>query len=435
MRREEARTQVLRYIERHKEEIVDWLAKHIAHRSECGNELDAQRWIRDQFKEMSIFDKIDFWPADATGKRPNVVGIVGGRSTARGKKLILNGHGDVVPVSEDQRKRWSVDPWKATIRKGRVYGRGANDMKGGNAAMIWAARAIRDVGLSLANDLIVEIVVGEEEGQGLGTNAAIKRGYVAPFVIVTESTCCELSPVSVGNFDYKLNVDGRDCCNFVRNMLLYPQRYGTPVGPEVGVDAFEKTMKLVGVFRELERQWNIRWRDELTGVGAHGVGQFSIAVSIVRSGTYFSSVPGSCEIIGEVYYPSWINGSRVIREMKQVLTNISGTDDWLAKHAPKLKAPFTFHLRPINVSRNHPGCRALANAYIEALSKTPIFSTYVTVCDASWFAKHGMPAVVFGPGGYWMGTHGVDEFVPIEDVIECCKALAIMAIDWCNIAD
>jgi acetylornithine deacetylase/succinyl-diaminopimelate desuccinylase-like protein len=269
----------------------------------------------------------------------------------------------------------------------------------------------------------------------LGTRATVERGYRSPFAIVTESTCCEISPVSVGNYDYKLNVIGKDCCNFVRNMLLYPQKYGTPVGAQVGVDAFEKMLKLISGFRDAERQWNIRWRDQLTGAGAHGVGQFSIAVSIVKSGTYFSSVPGSCEIIGEVYYPSWIDGKSVIKEMKELLRHISATDDWLATHPPKLTAPLSFHLKPLNVSKKNAGCRALADAYEQVARKRPTFSTYVTVCDTSWFVKAGIPAVVFGPGGYWMGTHGIDEYVPIHEVIDCCKTLGVMAIDWCNIVD
>jgi acetylornithine deacetylase/succinyl-diaminopimelate desuccinylase-like protein len=435
MDRKQAKANVLRYIDDHKKEIVRWLADYIGQRSEFPNELNAQRWVRDQFKGMGTFDEIDFWAADRKGKRPNVVGIMSGRRPRVGKKLILNGHGDVVPVPEDQEERWSKPPWKPTIERGRIYGRGANDMKGGIASMVWAARAIHDVGLDLANDLIVEVVVGEEEGSGLGTRAAIKRGYRSPFAIVTESTSCEICPVSVGNFDYKLNVEGKDCCNFVRNMLLYPQKYGTPVGPDVGVDALEKTLKLITGFREAERQWNMRWRDRLTGAGAHGVGQFSIAVSIMKSGTFFSSVPGSCEIIGEVYYPSWVRGRMAMNEMKGIVKHVSATDDWLAKHPPKLTAPLSFHLKPLNISRNHEGCKTLANAYTQAALRNPTYSTYVTVCDTSWFVKNGIPAVVFGPGGYWMGTHGVDEYVPISDVIECCKTLVVMATDWCNICN
>jgi acetylornithine deacetylase/succinyl-diaminopimelate desuccinylase-like protein len=158
--RKNAKNQVLRYIENHKEDIIGWLGSYIAQRSEFPNELNAQRWVQNQFRKMEMFDDIDFWPADKKGKRPNVVGVIQGGNASLGKKLILNGHGDVVPVSEDQRERWSKPPWKPTIDRERIYGRGANDMKGGIASMVWAAKAIHDVGLNLANDLIVEVVVG-----------------------------------------------------------------------------------------------------------------------------------------------------------------------------------------------------------------------------------------------------------------------------------
>ena len=78
--------------------------------------------------------------------------------TGGGRSLTFNGHIDVVPATPEH--RWSYDPWGAEIEGGRMFGRGAADMKAGIVAMLGAVRALRDVGLR--GDVLVETVIEEE---------------------------------------------------------------------------------------------------------------------------------------------------------------------------------------------------------------------------------------------------------------------------------
>ena len=107
------------------------------------------------------------------------------RGAGGGRSLIVNGHIDV--VSPGDLGRWTTPPFAADVRDGRIYGRGAVDMKGGVAAAIFALEALAAAGVRLAGDVIVE-TVPDEETCAMGTVAVIERGYRADAGLVPEPT-------------------------------------------------------------------------------------------------------------------------------------------------------------------------------------------------------------------------------------------------------
>ena len=132
--------QIFQYIDRHDEDLVDLLCRLIELKllnlgtQGSGQEGAAQQWLAKRLKEI-VFGKVDSWAVDEKGIRPNVVATING--VGGGNSLIYNGHMDVVPVHDYQRNRWTVDPWKATVKDHMVYGRGAGDMLAGLALMVW----------------------------------------------------------------------------------------------------------------------------------------------------------------------------------------------------------------------------------------------------------------------------------------------------------
>ncbi|MGH2871960.1 MAG: M20/M25/M40 family metallo-hydrolase, partial [Solirubrobacteraceae bacterium] len=115
--------------------------------------------------------------------RPQLIATLPG--AGGGRSLLLNGHIDV--VSGEPRERWTSAPFAPEVRDGRLYGRGACDMKGGVAAMAFAAQALRIEGVRLAGDLIVATNT-DEESSGAGGSALVRRGLRADAGIVTEPT-------------------------------------------------------------------------------------------------------------------------------------------------------------------------------------------------------------------------------------------------------
>jgi len=176
---------VISYIDNSKQQIVDFLRKLISFPSVTGNEKGIQTfissWLNDQLGITADVWEPDleqlrkhpgYVPVDEDYKnRPNVVGVYKGKGS--GRSLLFNGHVDVIPAGPEE--AWNTNPWEGTIRDGRIYGRGASDMKSGLAAYSMALHAIMQSGLRLKGDVILEYTV-DEELSGNGTLATITRG-------------------------------------------------------------------------------------------------------------------------------------------------------------------------------------------------------------------------------------------------------------------
>jgi acetylornithine deacetylase len=161
-----------------REALTGLLLKLIAIPSHDGRETPAQEAVAAWMAEAGL--EPDVWPIDlgelrrhphysAEVDRDGALGVVGRvEGSGGGRDLLLNGHIDVVPVGDAP--AWTVPPWQGTVRDGRVYGRGAVDMKGGLCSALAAAKALRDSGVRLRGRLLVASVAGEEDG-GVGTLA------------------------------------------------------------------------------------------------------------------------------------------------------------------------------------------------------------------------------------------------------------------------
>ena len=308
--------------------------------------------------------------------------------------------------------------------------------------MIWASKALKDTGFPLKGDLYVESVVGEEsqEGETIGTKATIEKGYRAPFAIVGEPTNCEIHIKSPGVFFFELVIPGKEAHTSARNQVLFPQRYGLPWGSKVGVDAIIKAVPFIELFQRLEIQLNERWRDQILGGGGYpepidqqGVGIFTINPSFIEGGTYLGAVPGYCKITYCVWYPYWLKDEEVVEEIKKHVAALASTDDWLRENPPQVNFPVVQRWRPmVEVSPDHPGVKCLASSFKDVFVREAVISGFKAVADSTFLSEEGIETVLFGPGSIAYGIHGPDEFVPIEDVIQCAKIFAFMALDWCG---
>ena len=148
----QTKRQVFQMIDQQASELLHFLQQYVAHKSvnpgrgtpeDPGEEESCQHWLAGELERMDCFDKIDLW-ADVTG-RANLAAIITGRSGQSG--LMFNGHTDTVEVTPAQKESWIGDPWSGEIRNGNLFGRGSTDMNGGNAAFLWAAKVLCEVGI------------------------------------------------------------------------------------------------------------------------------------------------------------------------------------------------------------------------------------------------------------------------------------------------
>ena len=435
---------IILWFDQHREEIANFCCELIKYKSITGDEKTIQREFLHKFVHEELKPDYDeAFSIDKEKDRPNVVAVWQGNGD--GNSLLLNAHVDVVDVPENQLIRWKTDPWKPVIKNGNIYGRGASDMKGGITAMLWAIKALQELGARLDGTVGLELVVGEElMHHEVGTTAATKRllekGYNFDFCIDPEPTSCEVHTLSCGTFDFEVEVEGKEIHTANRNAVLYPQRWDIPCGDEVGVDAIAKIVEVTSIIRKIEKEGALMWRHPLLGGGGYpihddfqGVGStFTLNISLIQGGTYIASVPGNAKITCQCYYPPWVKYEEVKEFIKKSIESYANIDSWLSKHPPKISFAKTFHWPPYETSIDHPACKALGEAYEQILQKKAIYSGFKAVDDVTFVQAFGIPGVSFGPGDLSMGVHGPNEYVPISQILDCAKTLTLFLLQWCR---
>ncbi len=432
------------WLESNAEDMFDCLSEWVSCNSTFPNELALQRDLSEPFMRDELgLDEVARVNVCEKGDRPFVVGVW--RGTGEGRNLLLNGHIDTIGAPGTMRDRWGTDPWQPVVKDGRLYARGSSDMKAGVIAMLWAIRALKATGFQPRGHVLLETVPGEETMRpDIGTIAATRwlldKGYEIPFAIVTEPSHLEIFVRGIGQMDFSIEVTGKEIHTSMRNLTRSPQRYGIPQGSEVGVDAIQKATRILLLLEDLERQWTMRWRHPLHGGGgfpAHednqGVGAFSIVSTFVEGGTYEGSVPGWAKIRGLINYPSWIDPTDIRAEFEQALYHHSQLDDWLRQHPPLVKVGTVYDWPSFAGPHDAPGPTVLGQAYSQVMGKSAVYTGSKFVGDATFLQRDcGVPVVYFGPGDCSMGVHGPNEFVPLQQVLDCAKVLAAMVVNWCG---
>ncbi|BCH29028.1 acetylornithine deacetylase [Mesorhizobium sp. L-8-10] len=368
---------------------------------------------------------------DALPGRPN---LVAERAGSEERSLILCGHIDVVPVGA--RSEWSVDPFGGDIRDGRLYGRGSIDMKGGVAACVAAARAIRRAGIDLEGRLAIHAVVDEEAG-GFGAMDAVKRGKLAKAVLVAEPTWGDVLPVEGGLEWARVTIRGRSAHSALRYNEIYPQRHDKDrLVP--GVNAIELAARFIAAVRQYELDRTRARSHPLLPLGMN-----TINIGVVHGGaglgenglptvmTNPAIIPDAVVLDLDMKFLPDENSADYRRDFESFVHHFAQTDAWLRDNPPDIQWELGgLHFPPLNTPADHPLVTSLV-ANKTRLGKAPEVRGFVAVCDAAHYAGAGVDGVIYGPSGD--GFHGVDEFIDIGSLVETTKVIAATVIDWCGV--
>lgn len=433
------------WIESHEEEMIDFLVEYIAYRSPTEHEAEVQHeFVKPFFQTEMDWDEIDIVDVSEHQNRPNVNAVYEGEGQGDGQNILFNGHSDIVDVTEENEQSWTKDPWDPVIEGEKLYGRGANDMKGPNTAMIWAIKAVMESDVELSGDVMMSIVVGEELAQQEvgsipATNAHLNAGREIPICINGEPTNNEIHTKSSGTFDFRIEIQGKEIHTSQKNLLQYPQRHGIPHGNEVGVDATDIMVEIIEQFDKLEHQWNMRYEDDIYGGGGtprpdvQGVGPIGITCTILEAGDYIASIPGQATIKGQVYWPPDAEDTELWHEMQDAVGALATTNEWLKDNPPEMEWKEIVDWPAFDVSPEHPACQSLGGAYQEVTGEQPVYSGFKAVADNGYIQRDcGVPAISMGPGDISMGAHGPDEYLPLSQFKTATKTYASMILDWCQ---
>ncbi len=330
-------------------------------------------------------------------RRPNVIAVVPGTDPARGRSLMLNGHTDTVGTAGMEA------PFAPAQRQNRLFGRGSVDMKGGLAAMVAAAAALRDADLEPLGDVVFTFVV-DEEHLSLGT-AAIAATRRADAAIVTEPTGLQICVAHKGFVWATIRTEGR---------AAHGSNY------ETGVDAIAHMGRVLAALERLDR--------EVLPQRTHPLlGRPSVHASIIQGGEGLSTYPPSCSLAIERRTLPDETAEGVEAELHAVLASLGRAD-------PLFQASLEVTgVRPgLEVDRGAEIVQALHRAYVDVRGSAPAYVGQGAWFDAALLARAGLPTVIFGPSGD--GAHAQVEYVDLPSVVTCAQVLAHVIAGFCGAA-
>jgi acetylornithine deacetylase len=325
--------------------------------------------------------------------RTSVLGWL--RGTGGGRSLMLNAHVDTVDVAG------MAEPFSGAVREGKLYGRGAYDMKGSLAACMSAAKAVRDSGTRLCGDLLVAAVADEEYGS-LGTSDLLTR-VRTDAAIVTEPTALETCLAHKGYLWIEVEVAGR---------AAHGSRF------ELGIDANMKMGQFLNGLAQLERDLRSRTPHPL-------VGPPSLHAAMLSGGVGLSTyAPSSVARIERRTIPGE-TGSQAVAEIQAIVDRLSTADpDFHATVNP-------FFVRdPFDVPPAAAIVQAVDRAAVKVRGRAPAHIGDTPWMDAALLQAAGVETVVFGAAG--AGAHSDVEWVDVESVVSLAEILAEAALDYCK---
>lgn len=413
-----------------------------------GNELAYQQFFAEtmismgaevELYELSSVPSLTDHPAYMSGRnyehRPNVIGCFKGSQAdshikdgsdlndghgADGRRsLLFSGHADTVYEGVEQ---WTHPPFDGTVVDGKLYGRGAYDMKGGMAASLMAIQCLQDLGVPLAGDVWVESVVDEEHGGANGTLAGRLRGPAQSMAIIPEPSNLELYTAHLGGGIWKATFEGKSGIGFAGEVLI---------------SALDATIAFANVLQQFIEEYRRQNPPPLPWTADQEAG---LMITRLISGDVHRELMEKLPATGEIQF--WIEGfpgmtgDRIISEL------LSFMDTKLEQY------PILQHCRPVitplirylEASETAPSKDSEELLYIVGQTGERIRNQSIKkkgapfACDGFLFNLHSeTPAVILGPAGG--NAHAADEFLDVDSYCTLIRWYAEMIIDWCGISE
>ena len=355
-------------------DVVSLLQDLVLIQSVCGDEVKLAQFIVDWMKENELPAQM----VEVKPNRPNVIALLQG--PAPGPHVMLNGHMDTVEAG----RGWTHDPFGCEIEDGRMYGRGAYDMKSGLACILWAAAACKEEGLPKRGELTVAAVV-DEEAIDWGTYALIQQGYTKGLdvAMVAESTDLKVVTAHRGRAVLEIEVRGR---------AAHSQ------SPSHGVNAIEEAAILLNAL------------PRLAGPVHPKIGSSTVNTLRIEGGQeQVMLVPDRCRLVVDRCLVPGYSSAQALDDMKRLIGELGiDAEATLAKR----DTPFC---EPFEIPETDPYVKLIVESAEKILARKVEITFHEGPCDSCILVNQGkVPTIEFGPSGGKL--HEADEYVEIESV-------------------
>jgi acetylornithine deacetylase len=418
------RQQLLAKIDQTQDRAIKFLQEMIAIPSVTGDEAAIQKYLSQHLAKIGL--DVDMWETDweklkkhpgyrpvdrGYEGRPNIVATLKGKGG--GRSLLLNGHTDVIPVGNGE--GWSDNPWSASIKDGRIYGRGSADMKSGVASHIMAVECLKAAGVKLKGDVLINIVI-DEEVSGHGTLDTVIRGYKADAGISGETSDLAVQPACIGRIWFEIEIHGKPAG--------IQKRYE-------GISGIELGYKITKAVAELEAR---RVATVTHPLYPSAIDSLPCIIGSFSAGNYPSAFPASCLLKGSIGTVPGEDHEGVKKSLVEQIAKAAAQDPWMKLHPPIVRF-VGYDAQASEIPRNHPIVETVCKNYTEITGRQPEISGRQGAADTRFLNSYGnTPTVIFGPGSTAV-MHANDEYVSIEDYITSIKVMALSIYDWCGAED
>lgn len=317
-------------------------------------------------------------------------------------RLALNGHIDVAPPGAEP---WTTPAFRSDVRDGRLYGRGAADMKAGVVAALHAAAAVKAVFGGARGDLVVQSVAGEEDG-GIGTWASLRRDADFAGALITEPTGGTLVCATAGALTWRLRLTGvsAHACHRLD-----------------GVSALDRYLPVHAALRALEDRINREVEHPLMRELRL---PYPLSVGTVAAGDWPSNVPGELVCEGRL-------GIAVGSSLTEARAEFEATVE-AAVDAEGGRPEISWtggQFASAQIDEEHPLVLLVSDAVEQVVAERPRRAGVPYGSDMRQFTERGIPTVLYGPGSI-RDAHCVDESVALSEISDAVRVLARAAVGF-----
>lgn len=335
----------------------------------------------------------------------NVVGHIG---SGRGKRLLYDSHMDTVGIGA--RSSWTYDPYQGKIEDGYVYGRGASDLKGAIASMVYGVKALLDIGVQLAGDLYLACTVQEENCEGFAQQLLCQE-LRPDAVVLGEATDLQIYRGQRGRVELKLTTIGRSA-------------HGS--APERGINAIYLMNPIISGIERLNPKLQ---SDPLLGKG-------SIAVTHIESTEgSFNVVPDTCTIIVDRRLTLGEDEEMALEQVQAIVDEAEGRAELeVMKYQAISYTGYLCRRRkyflPWTLAEDHPLVQIGLRAIEKALGFRPQVGCWeFSTNGVASMGQLGIPTIGFGPA-HERDAHTTGDRVKIEDLLRAAKGYAQLAVEY-----
>ena len=309
-----------------------------------------------------------------------------------------------------------------SLKMGLMYGRGTADNKGGYGSILAALDVIKGMGLKPKGNITTIAVVDEEVGGAGGAVAMVQyleeQNFKADACIYPHPLTTGAGPqiACAGGLIFKVRVTGLAAHN---------------LNGQVGVNAIGKAMKIYDALVKLdnERVKTVSYPpfERYFAASDMEVRSSNLTPAMINAGEWAYKVPAECELTGTIGYPPNETLEEVKAQIENAIKTVAENDDWLKQNPPEIT--YEWHTSPAEISPDHPFVQMVKKNIDEVVGRTTEIYGMPTFSDIRFpLIYMNMPAIIYGPKGG--NLHGADEWVNIQDWIDCVESNVLNILEW-----